>query len=172
MKYCSGGPGAKPARGLLSHLSLGLRPDSQRPGRRIGPPRRPPPPPAWAACRPRRRDALAAVDQDRTVVRGFRQNKTRVAVVEPQTLASFSPPPSLSTLRSGDGHWPWWPGGAGGTASSRLARRRARSPEREHPAVEPAVDGATLSSPAHATPASRSSEQVAPLCREVRRAVA
>ena len=79
--------------------------------------------------------------------------------------SSFFPPPSLSTLRSGDGHWPWWPGGAGGTAPSRPARRRARSPEGERAAVEPAVDGATLSSPAHATPASRSSEQAAPLCR-------
>ena len=38
-------PGAKPARGLLGHLSLGPRPDSQRPGRRIGPPRRPLPRP-------------------------------------------------------------------------------------------------------------------------------
>jgi hypothetical protein len=57
-------------------------------------------------------------------------------------------------------------------APPRLARRCARSPEGERATVEPAEDGAMLSSPAHATPASRSSEQAAPLCREVRRAAA
>ena len=43
----------KTARGLLGRLLLGPEPDSQRLGRRIGPPRRLPPTPAWAACRPK-----------------------------------------------------------------------------------------------------------------------
>ena len=76
-RHCSCGPEAKPARGLLGHLFLGPRPDSQRPGRRIGPPRRPLPLPAWAVCQPRRRDAISAADFDRTVVRAFRRIKTR-----------------------------------------------------------------------------------------------
>src|SRR6185503_8788031 len=42
----------KPARGLLGHLLLGPRPDSQRPGRRIGPPRRPLPRPHGPSASP------------------------------------------------------------------------------------------------------------------------
>ena len=81
--------------------------------------------------------------------------------VSPQTLG-HSPLPFLSPLDGGDGHWPWWPGGAGGAAPPRLARRRARSLEGERAAVEPAVDGAMLSSPARATPASRSGDPGVP----------
>ena len=58
------------------------------------------------------------------------------------------PPRLLSPRNGGDGHWPWWPGGAGRAAPPRLARRRARSPEGERAAVELAVDGTMLSSPA------------------------
>jgi len=81
--------------------------------------------------------------------------------VSPQTLG-HSPLPFLSPLDGGDGHWPWWPGGAGGAAPPRLARRHARSPEGERAAVEPTVDGAMLSSPARATPASRSGDPGVP----------
>jgi len=161
----------KTAHGPLSHLLMGPRPDSQRPGRRFGPPRRPLPrphgplagPEGEALSRP-----LITIGRSSVV---FARSKPRRRRHVPNP-SSFFPPPSLSTLRSGDGHWPWWPGGAGGTAPSRLARRRARSPEGERAAVEPAVDGATLSSPTHGTPVSRSSERAAPLCREVRRAAA
>ena len=164
-------PRSKPARGLLGHLSLGPRPDSQRLGRRIGPPRRPLPRPHGPSASPGGETIsrpLITIGRSSVV---FARSKPRRRRRGPNP-SSFFFPPSLSTLCSGDGHWPWWPGGAGGTAPSRLARRCARSPEGERAAVEPAVDGATLSSPAHATPVSRSSERAAPLCREVQRATA
>ena len=57
-----GGPCAKSARGLFGRLLLGPKPDSQQPG----PPKRPaarlPPPSVWAACQPKRRGAILAVD--------------------------------------------------------------------------------------------------------------
>ena len=68
------------------------------------------------------------------------------------------------------------PRSGGDVQAERAGRRRrgllagARSPEGERAAVELAVDGATLSSPACATPASRSGKPVASLCREVRQA--
>ena len=86
-----------------------------------------PSPPAWAACRPRRRDALAAVDHDRTVVRGFRQNKTRVAVAAPQTLASFSPSPFLSPRDAAATRASMAAGEKRGRRRRRPPRRRARS---------------------------------------------
>ena len=62
--------------------------------------------------------------------------------------------------------------GGDGQAERAGRRRRARSPEGERAAVELAVDGARLSSPACATPASRSSKSAASLCRDVRPAAA
>ena len=85
-------PGAKPARGLLGHPSLGPRPDSERPGRRNSPPRCLLPPPAWAACQPRKRGAISTVDLDRTVARAVRRIKTDDAGVSRNPSDSFSLP--------------------------------------------------------------------------------
>ena len=86
-------------------------------------------------------------DLNPTAARARRANKTGDGRRSPNPRVHSLPPHLLSPRNGGDGHWPWWPGGAGRTAPPRLARRRARSPEGERAAVEPAVDGAMLSSP-------------------------
>ena len=92
--------------------------------------------------------------------------------VFPETLATLSPSPFSLHATQRRPERPWRLGKqVAGAAVGPLAGARA-PPVRERAAVEPAVDGATLSSPARATPASRSGEQAAPLCREVRRATA
>jgi len=119
---------------------------------------------------PPRRPLAVGSESDGRPHASREQNRRRRRSPNPRVHSL--PPRLLSPRNGGDGHWPWWPGGAGRAAPPRLARRHARSPEGERAAVEPAVDGAKLSSPAHATPVSRSGKPAAPLCREVRRAAA
>ena len=101
---------------------MGPRPDSQRLGRRIGPPLRPLPPPAWAVCQPRRRDAISAADFDRTVVRAFRRIKTRRLRGVRKTLGHshlpFLPPRDAAATR------------ASMAAGEKRGRRRRRPPRR------------------------------------------
>ena len=66
----------KSARGLLGHLLLGPRPDSQWPGRRIGPPRRPSLSLLGRIRPDRRRGAFSTVGSDPTAVRLYRGIKT------------------------------------------------------------------------------------------------
>src|SRR6185312_15876656 len=93
----------KTARGLLGRLLLGPEPDSQRLGRRIGPPRRLPPTPAWAACRPKNGvRSWPPILIGRLSVRSAGTKPGDAGA--PKTLGSFLLLPSLSTL-SGGGHW-------------------------------------------------------------------
>ena len=73
----------------------------------------------------------------------------------------------LSPRNGGDGRWPWRPGGVGRAAPPRLARRRARSPVGERAAVELAMDGARLSSPACAKPQRPGAASRRLLCAEM-----
>ena len=163
---CARGPNDLSARIWAIRARLGPRPNSRRPGCQTGPAPRP----SWAKTGPSppRRPLAVGYESDGRPRASREQNRRRRR--SPNPSVHSLPPRLLSPRNGGDGRWPWWPGGVGRAAPPRLARRRARSPEGERTAVEPAVDGAMLSSPTRATPASRSGEPAAPLYREVRRA--
>ena len=142
------------AHGLLGRLLLGLGPDSQWSGRRIGPPRHS----SRAACGPFVARPPPAVGSNPTVVRSFRLNKTGDAGVVPFKPYSHSSLSLLSPRGNGDVSSHGDRAERAGRHRRSLlagvrARQRVSAPPSSRPRTEP------RSRAPRATPASRSDER-------------